>query len=271
MTYTGKSDTILPQLMRAGGSPGGARPKVLVGFNPDSSEMVSGEVDLPPGFEHWIVKFSAREDLADAGSVEYAYAKMASSSGITMEETRLFTTKEGEQFFGVKRFDRSAGNRRYHMHTLGNLIHANFRIPSSDYADLLKVTTLLTRNNQNLEDAYRMMVFYVLAHNRDDHVKNFSFLLDDQTGEWSLSPAYELTFSRGPGGEQSTSVQGEGRKPTEKHILQLAEQAGILVKRAGIIFSEVSEAVSRWREFATLAGVRKETILKIAQFSVTEN
>ncbi len=266
--FAGKTEDILPQLMQAGGSPGGARPKVLVGINPDENDMVSGEGDLPPGFEHWIVKFAAREDFADAGPVEYAYAKMACAAGLEMAETRLFSPGDDEHYFGIKRFDRSAGNRRYHIHTLGNLIHANFRIPSCDYADVLKATNLLTKDNRHLESAYRQMIFNVLAHNRDDHVKNFSFLLDDQTGEWSLSPAYDLTFSKGPGGEHSTTILGEGRQPTKASLLQLAEQSGISARRAKDIYVKTEDAVSRWPEFAALAGVRKKTSQEIASFLV---
>ncbi len=268
--YAGKVENILPQLMRAGGSPGGARPKVLIGFNPVTDDMISGEGDIPSGFEHWIVKFSAREDLTDAGVVEYAYAKMATAAGIAMEESRLFTAGNDEHFFGVKRFDRLPGNRRCHIHTFGNLIHANFRVPGSDYADLLKVTSLLTEDHQDLEAAYRLMVFNVLAHNRDDHVKNFSFLFNDQTGRWSLSPAYDLTFSRGPGGEHTTTVLGEGLQPTQKHILQLAKQSGIAATRAEEIFQEVKGAVCCWPDFAILAGVGKKTRRKIASFHMIQ-
>ncbi|WP_457575568.1 type II toxin-antitoxin system HipA family toxin [Desulfomarina sp.] len=266
LVYAGKADQILPQLIRAGGSPGGARPKVLVGFNSDTGDIISGEGDIPPGFEHWIIKFSSREDLDDAGPVEYAYARMACAAGIKMEKTRLFTTDKGERFFGIKRFDRRPGNRRYHIHTFGNLVQANFRVPGSDYTDLLKTTSLLTRNNQDLEAACRLMIFNVMAHNRDDHVKNFSFLFDDHNGSWSLAPAYDLTFSRGPGGEHTTTILGEGLQPEQKLILQLAAQSGITPQRADIIFQEVEEAVSRWPEFAALAGVGEKTARDIAGF-----
>lgn len=266
LVFSGKLMDILPQLMQAGGSPGGARPKVLVGYNPDTNDMISGEDDLLSGFEHWIVKFPTGEDIADAGPVEYAYSEMAGAAGLEMEETRLFSVSDDEHFFGVKRFDRSSGNRRCHVHTFGNLIHANFRVPGCDYSDLLKATTLLTRDNHDLERAFRAMVFNVVAHNRDDHAKNFSFLLDDQTGKWSFSPSYDLTFSRGPGGEHTTTVLGKGMRPTEKSLVQLADQAGIPALRAKEIIEEIKEAISRWSEFAVLAGVRKKTRNKIASF-----
>ncbi len=116
----GDAVDVMPQLLRAGGSPGGARPKVLVGFNPATNEIISGEDDLPTGFEHWIVKFAAEAEAADAGPMEYAYSLMAREAGIDMPPTRLFETSNGDRFFGVKRFDRD-GNLRYHVHTFGNI------------------------------------------------------------------------------------------------------------------------------------------------------
>ena len=263
--FAGDEAEILPLLLRTGGSPGGARPKVLVGWNGQDRRIIAGENDLPPGFEHWLIKFSAQEDSRDAGPVEYAYALMACAAGIAMPETRLFTTEQGESFFGIKRFDRGPENRRYHIHTFGNLIQANFRIPSCDYADLFKVTTLLTRNHDDLLRAFRLMLFNILTHNRDDHVKNFSFLLDDRTEKWSLAPAYDLTFAEGPGGEHSMTVTGEGRAPGYRHVVELAGQYGVAGKELEMMFDEVAAAVERWQEFARVAGVRGAVSARISR------
>ena len=260
---SGQATEVLPQLMRAGGSPGGARPKVLVGFEPASGQIISGADDLPNGFEHWIVKFSARQDGHDAGPIEYAYSLMARSAGIHMPPTRLFTTAEGDRFFGVKRFDREA-NQRFHVHTFGNLIQSNFRIPSSDYGDLLKATSVLTRNQADVLRIFRQMVFNVLAHNRDDHVKNFAFLMDASTGEWALSPAYDLTYSSGPGGEHSMTLAGEGRDPGRAQMLRLAEQAGLSTREAGAAIEEVAEGVAQWSVFAEQVGVSEEGLRKVS-------
>ena len=257
----GAAVDVLPQLLRAGGSPGGARPKVLVGMHGD--RLRSGEDDLPEGFEHWIVKFSAKNDKPDAGRVEYAYGLMAVAAGIDMPPTRLFETAEGDRFFGVKRFDRD-GNRRFHVHTFGNLIQANFRIPSTDYSDLLKVTSVLTRNRQDVLRALRRMVFNVATHNRDDHVKNFAFIMNDAHGEWTLSPAYDLSYASGPGGEHSMTLLGEGKNPGREHILRLAEQAGVTKRQASSIIDEVRSAVDRWKAFAGKAGVSKDASREIA-------
>lgn len=253
--FAGAENEVLPLLLRAGGSPGGARPKVLIGYNPLEQAIIVGNEDIAPGFEHWIVKFSAREDARDAGPVEYAYGLMAAAAGVEMPQTRLFKTDQGDSFFGVKRFDRGPENRRYHIHTFGNMIQSNFRIPACDYGDLLKVTLMLTRNHADLLRAFRLMLFNVLAHNRDDHAKNFSFILNEVTGQWALSPAYDLTFTHGPGGEHSTTVAGEGRAPGRKHFALLAKQYDITLKEMETMIAEVTAAVKRWPEFADTAEV----------------
>lgn len=242
---------VLPLLLRAGGSPGGARPKVLVGVSGNS--ILSGEDDLPPGYGHWIVKFHARPDSPDTGLVELAYSLMAREAGLTMPPARLFETPQGDRFFGVERFDRR-GNHRYHVHTFGNLIHANFRIPSCDYRQFLEVTRILTRNHQDVLEGYRRMVFNVLTHNRDDHVKNFAFRMTDG-GDWELAPAYDLVFSPGPGGEHTMTIAGEGRVPGRRHLLQLASPAGISDYEAESILDTVAAAAARWRIHAREAGV----------------
>ena len=267
----GAAVDVLPQLLRAGGSPGGARPKVLVGFDPATGGAISGEDDLPEGFEHWIVKFAAKTDTPDAGAIEYAYSLMAIAAGIDMPTTRLFETSQGDRFFGVKRFDRDGStassppgsNRRYHVHTFGNLIQSNFRIPSADYADLLKATSLLTRNHQDVLRAFRRMVFNVLAHNRDDHVKNFAFLLNDTTGDWTLAPAYDLLYTPGPGGEHTMTLAGEGRNPGRRHMLGLAQRADVSQREAIAIISEVQAAMALWKDHAAQAGVSQASIRQI--------
>ena len=113
--------------------------------------------------------------------------------------------------------------------------------------------------------AFRLMLFNILAHNRDDHVKNFSFILNDCTGQWSLAPAYDLTFSDGPGGEHSTTVAGEGRAPAYSHIAELAEQYAVAEKELEKMFTEVASAVERWPAFAQTAGVRTVVSAKISR------
>lgn len=258
--YSGQAVDVLPELMRAGGSPGGARPKVLVGIK--GNQVISGEDDLPDGFEHWIVKFCAKADVGSAGPVEFSYAAMARKAGIDIPETRLLKAGTNTFYFGVRRFDRGPGNTRVHVQTFGNLIHANFRIPSKDYADLMKVTSALTRNYRDLLRVFRRMVFNIAAHNRDDHAKNFTFMMNE-IGEWSLSPAYDVGFATGPGGEHTMTVAGEGRAPTRDHVRQLAKQFEIKSRDATGIIDQVNAAVAEWPRLAGEAGCAKKTIRTI--------
>lgn len=256
LVYGGKASRALPALLRVGGSPAGARPKALIGVRGD--RLISGEGDLPGGFDPWIVKFAARADVRDAGPVEFAYALMAKAAGIDMPKTRLFAVSKGVSYFGVRRFDRGPGHSRVHVHTLANLLHANFRLPSTDYLDLLKVTISLTRNHQDLLRALRQMVFNIAACNRDDHAKNFAFVMN-QAGEWRLSPAYDLSFSPGPGGEHTMSVMGEGKSPGREHVLQVASELGIKTAESADAIDAMNRAVARWSDFADEAGCTKKT------------
>ena len=261
LVLEGKGEDVLPQLLRAGGSPGGARPKVLVGVCGD--HMVSGEDELPEGYTGWIVKFPANEDASEDGRIEYAYSEMARAAGVKMPQTRLFMTAQGDAFFGVERFDRQ-GNERRHVHTFGNLIHANFRVPSCDYEMLLRVTRILTKHQSDALCAFRLMVFNILAHNRDDHVKNFAFILSAE-GDWRFAPAYDLTFAAGPGGEHTMTVAGEGRRPTLAHVLSIAKGAGIETGQARAIVDEVTASVADWTHFAGPAGITAREARRIEQ------
>jgi serine/threonine-protein kinase HipA len=262
----GKGEDVLPQLLRAGGSAGGARPKVLVGVSGDA--MMSGEDELPEGYTGWIVKFHSRADAVDEGRIEYAYSQMAREAGIAMPPTRLFTTPQGDAFFGVERFDRQGGLRR-HVHTFGNLIHASFRVPSCDYELLMRVTRVLTKRSTDVAAAFRLMIFNILAHNRDDHVKNFAFMLTPG-GDWRLAPAYDLTFTHGPGGEHTMTVAGEGKAPTLDHMLKIADGAGIGERQARSMIDEVATAISEWPRMAEQAGIGAGRYRQIAaQFQMS--
>jgi serine/threonine-protein kinase HipA len=255
----GTAAELLPTLRIAGGSPGGARPKAVIGVKGD--RIISGADILPEGYTGWIVKFPSKRNSTAEGRIEYAYSLMARSAGLNVPPARLFTTPEDDAFFGVERFDRCQ-NRRLHMHTFGNLIHSNFRIPGCDYEQLMKTTRVLTKNQPDVISAFRLMVFNILAHNRDDHVKNFAFLLNADN-EWRLAPAYDLTFTHGSGGEHTMTVAGEGRAPGRVHILRIAGQAGLSKNQADEIMDEVASAISKWPHFADEAGLSKTAAKRI--------
>lgn len=250
----GENEEIFEELLRLNGSSSGARPKIVAQVSDDKSRIIHGNQELQPGYSHWMIKFPSSQDAREIGAIEYAYSLMAREAGVEMPETHLFRTKKS-RYFGTKRFDRD-GDARIHMHSLSGLIHADHRNPSLDYDMLLRVTTALTRNIQEVEKAYALACFNVLAHNRDDHAKNFSFLLNARN-EWILAPAYDLVFSYGPGGEQSTLVMGEGRNPGPEELKSLGKQHGL--KNASEIRARVQGAVAKWPTFAEHAGVSRKS------------
>jgi len=245
---TGSSEEIIQELLSLNGSSAGARPKALIGVDETRENISHGAKQLSHGFEPWLVKFPDFQDELDSGAIEYVYALMAKEAGVAMSEAHLFTASKGCGYFAAKRFDRD-GAKRYHMHTVSGLLHSDFRTPSLDYEDLLTLTGQLTRDIREVEKMYRLAVFNVLAHNRDDHAKNFSFLMDDK-GEWKLSPAYDLTFSNGPGGEQSTMVMGEGRNPGEKQLIKLGLEAGLSKVLAEESLAQTKAALGQWKSLA---------------------
>lgn len=259
----GASDEVLQDLLALNGSSAGARPKALIGLNSDYTNIIHGTHDLPESYAPWIVKFSNAQDGTDAGAIEYVYALMARKAGISMPEVHLFEAKKGSGYFAVKRFDRN-GKERFHMHTACGLLHSDFRVPSLDYEDLIALTSALTKDAREIEKLYQFAVFNVLAHNRDDHSKNFSFLMN-QKGEWKLSPAYDLTFSSGPRGEQSTMVMGEGRNPSLDHLTKLGHEAKLSKARIAEIIDQTQTALSSWKTLASEYGVSANNIRLIGK------
>jgi len=254
----GTSDDVLRELLSLNGSSAGARPKALIGVNQARTHIVHGVNNLPDGYASWLVKFANSQDGLDAGAIEYVYALMATEAGINMPDVHLFPAQKGSGYFAIKRFDRE-GDKRYHMHTACGLLHSDFRTPSLDYEDLIALTSMLTRDVREVEKMYQLAVFNVLAHNRDDHAKNFSFLMDER-GQWILSPAYDLTFSSGPRGEQSTMVMGEGENPNVEHLIKLGEEASIAKDRIHEIIVKTTESLAKWSELAKHYGVSTANI-----------
>ncbi|MCK5683147.1 type II toxin-antitoxin system HipA family toxin [bacterium] len=249
--YDGEPAVLIPQLLKAGGSPGGARPKILVGYNKMDNHITNWNNELQKNYNHYIIKFFSKNDFPDSGILEYIYSIMARYSGIEMNETKLFNCKNGESYFGTKRFDREKDNTRNHTHSFGNLIESNFRIPSCDYSDLFKITSYLTKDHSELLKVFRLMVFNILVHNRDDHVKNFSFILDDARKTWKLAPAYDLTYANGPGGEHSMTVNGEGKNPSIKDMMDMAKKYDIKKNIAKNIIEEIITVIEKFPKYAS--------------------
>lgn len=205
--YTDDLDT----LFKLGGSSGGACPKILTQIED----------------KYWIIKFPAPIDSSNIGVIEYDYSLCAKDCGIHMTETKLFHSNNCTGYFGITRFDRIE-NRKVHMASAAALLEIDFRQPSLDYTELMKLTKILTKNNEkDILQMYKLACFNVFAHNRDDHAKNFSFIFDEKEDCWHLSPAYDLTYSSTYYGEHTTSVCGNAYNPSRKELIQLGINAGM--------------------------------------------
>ncbi len=249
---------MIETLLTLGGSSAGARPKAVIQLDTQKHKIIHGAQALRDGYEHYLVKFASSNDSKDASAVEYIYSLMAKDAKIEMTDTRLLEGKKG-RYFATKRFDR-VGDRRVHIHSVAGLTHSDFRLPVLDYDDLLALTLHLTKDVNEQAKMFRLAAFNLLTHNRDDHAKNFSFLLD-KNYQWKLSPAYDLTFSYGPGEEHSTTYLGEGRYPTREHLIKLAQKHNI--KDAQSIIDEIKEVVMNFKSYAKNIDIGKSGIKMI--------
>ncbi len=256
LVLKGDSSLAIDELYEMGGSSGGARPKILVSYHPQTGHLMYGEEPLSEGYEHWLIKFPSSNDRIDSASIEYAYHKMALAAGITMNPCKLFETESGKLFFGTKRFDRTEKDR-LHMHSAAGMLNDNFRYSTMDYGNLMDATFRLERDVAGQEKILRLAAFNVFAHNRDDHSKNCSYLMNE-SGNWQLAPAYDLTYSNSSHGMHSTTIAREGAHPGKKHVLELANE--FRLKQGTVIMEQVIHAVTQWKSFAKDASVSKESM-----------
>lgn len=257
----GAPSDIIEELYSLGGSSGGARPKIFVGYNSKVEHIIHGKNRLPKNYEHWIIKFPSSADLPDIANIEYAYYKMALDAGIVMSESKLFTSLSGKQYFGTKRFDRKH-NKRLHLHSASGMLHDNFRYSNLDYGHIMDCAFTLENHVKAYAKVLRLATFNVYSHNRDDHSKNISFLMD-ANGNWQLAPAYDLTFSSSSHGMHSTMIAGESKAPGKAHLLELAKMFGI--KKPNTIIDQVQYAISNWEIYAKDSNVSNSSIKSISK------
>jgi serine/threonine-protein kinase HipA len=255
----------IDRLQGAQGGSAGARPKIMIGFNQvENTCVLDYGQPLGAGFERWMVKAPSSDDPREIGAEERAYALMAVAAGLTMADTQLLETRKGRRLFATKRFDRTPTGR-LHMHTASGLLNASHREASVNYEQLHKLTHMMTRDAAEVLKMFRNMVFNVYARNRDDHAKNHAFLMDGN-GRWSLAPAYDLTFSSGPGGEHSAAIAGEGRTPGMSHLLTVSKAASIPDQYAREVIEQVREAVDRWPQFAEEVRLSRSRTAELDKF-----
>jgi serine/threonine-protein kinase HipA len=273
----GEEEDGLLEILSVGMSAGGARAKAMIGWEPETDRVRSGQVEAPPGFEHWLLKFDGvsadgdRESLEGPqgyGAIEYAYSQMAFAADVQMAPTRLFE-EGGRRHFMTRRFDRPTGTSKLHMQSLGGLRHFDFNLDGAySYEQALLTIRELGLPMAAIEQQFRRMAFNVVARNQDDHVKNIAFLMD-RAGAWSLSPAYDVTYAYKPDRRwtrvHQMSLNGKRDGFERDDFVRCAEVASMKGGRAATILDEVASAVSDWPRFAAAAGVDEREVERIGR------
>jgi serine/threonine-protein kinase HipA len=242
----GEGGEFLQTLMLVGGSPQGARPKALVYRNPETNTFTTA---VTPDFEAWLVKFPAKEEHAEVCAIEMVYAQCLRLCGIETPDTAYFSLPNGFAAFASKRFDRQDG-MRVPMQSLAAFTGANYRSPGVlDYVNFMRATQICTNDVREMALAFERAVFNVAFNNRDDHPKNFSYIMSKK-GQWRLAPAYDVTFCEGPGGYHQMDVMGNAEKIFRADMLRLAKEAEVPQDLAGKMIDSICDVASRFAAIA---------------------
>lgn len=249
-------------LLSVGMSAGGARPKAVLAFNQDFSQVRSGQTSVPEGFTHFLMKFDGvsehnknRETFGDPlgyGAMEYVYHLLAKACGIDMMPCKLLNEGKRRHFM-TQRFDR-IGNRKLHVQTLNGIAHVDYKKPGSfSYAELFGVARQLRLSAADAEQLFRRMVFNIVARNHDDHAKNFAFML--KGGAWSLAPAYDLAYSYKPGSpwvnRHWMSLNGKRDHFSRDDFYSLEKLSPLFTrKKINTMVDKTIQHVTQWRRLA---------------------
>lgn len=266
----GEGGAFLQKLLLIGGSPQGARPKAMLYRNPQNGSFST--VDAR-GLEAWLIKFPAQQEHPEVCAIEAVYAQCLRDCGISTPETEYFDLPDGRAAFATKRFDRHMG-MRIPMQSLAAFTGADFRVPGVlDYTGFLRATGLCTNDVREKALAFERVLFNVVFNNRDDHPKNFAYLMS-ATGRWALAPAYDVTFCEGPGGYHQMDVMGEALQITRRHLLALATgEAELSHQQAAALLDKVCQVASGFRAAAErlLPGRITADTLRMLEQRINEN
>ena len=253
--------------MDSAASAGGARAKAIIGYNPNSKEIISGiKKELPLEFEHYLIKFDFLNDnqkSQDYTKLEYLYMNMAKEAKIEVPNIELLEHGNLTHYL-IKRFDRINGKAK-HVHSVAGLTHCNFNVPMHySYDELFRLTRYLTGNQQDLYELYRRMIFNIIGRNQDDHAKNFAFLMDEK-GTWSLSPTYDITYANGTGYTKNhqLSLRGKTNDFTKKDLLDIAKLHSLKDNIVKEIIEQTIDIFSTFRSRAKELEINEESISKI--------
>lgn len=243
----GEGGEFLQRLLQMGGSPQGARPKALLGRDPDTGIFTTKPA---PELENWLIKFPARQEHPEVCAIEAVYAQCLRLCDIPTPDTQYFSLPGGQAAFATRRFDRQNGHR-VPMQSLAAFTGADYQSPGAlDYTNFLRATQMCTNDVREKARAFERVVFNIAFNNRDDHPKNFAYLMSPD-GKWTLAPAYDVTYCEGPGGYHQMDVMGEALDISRKNVLALGtEEAELSAQQVNVIIEKICHTAT---DFASIA------------------
>lgn len=267
--HGGDDRDALRDILRVGTSAGGARAKAVLAWNETTGEFHSGQVEAGSGFTHWLLKFdgvsgNADKEVADPqgyGRLEYACYRLALEAGVEMSRSRLHE-EGGRAHFMTRRFDRSESGEKLHMQSLCAMRHFDFNLPRAyAYEQVIETIRLLGLGPDAIEQQVRRTLLNIVIRNQDDHVKNIAYLMD-KTGQWRLSPAYDVVYAHNPDGrwtsQHQMSLAGKTKGFELDDLLRFGRYGDIKPARLKRILGEVLAAAGNWDTHAAAAGVPGE-------------
>lgn len=264
------------QIVRVGTSAGGARAKVLIAYDDSTGTVLSGQVRAPEGYGYWLLKFDDIEnnrdkenaDPAGFGALEYTYSQIAKEAGIQMTECRLLEDGDHRHFM-TRRFDRTENGGKLHYQSLTAIAHYDFNIAGAySYEQAFAIARQIGLSTADIEQMYRRAVFNICARNQDDHTKNIGFLMDKR-GNWSLAPAFDVTYAYNPAGRWTGTHQmtfnGKREKFTLDDFKAVAKSAGLVQGRYKRILEQVQDALAGFKKRAKANDVPKKLVQDVVK------
>ena len=259
----GLSDTALLTIFKIGTSAGGVRPKILVSENKENGILIPGDLVVSDDYNHYLIKLAVDENQGySKEKVEYVYYQLATQIGIEMMPSKLIADKH----FATLRFDRQHGKKQ-HILTASGMTGWDFQKPdNSSYDNLFKLALDLKLPHKDIQQLFKRMVFNLVFANIDDHLKNFSFIYNDEKDKWNLAPAYDVTYPLDAllnytRVTRALAVNGKRTNITKDDLLVLAKQ--FTIKNPMGIVDEVIEATKQFEVLAVQQALPSRVIEKI--------
>jgi serine/threonine-protein kinase HipA len=240
----------LLNIFKIGSSAGGARPKILISEHKTSGEIIPGDLNHSSEYNHYLIKLHLDDELGFSREViEYCYYLTAKHLGITMMPSKLIEQKH----FATLRFDRHNGQKK-HVLTATGLTGWDYQSPKdSSYENLFELALFLKVPHRDMEELFKRMIFNVVFFNSDDHLKNHSFIYDEEQDKWNISPAYDITYSLNPllnytRTSRALSINGKRIDITLADVNTIADT--YTIKNAKKVVQEIQDAIAYWKDQA---------------------